>query len=223
MPTTPAAPQPGRHPDHANLVVFEHPLIQHKLTHARDQTTGFRAFRALLSQIAGLMVYEVTRSVPARRVGVRTPMEDMEGVRIDEKITVCPVLRAGLGMADGVLEIMPEARVGHIGLLRDERTLQPVQYLSRLPPDLGDGPVILVDPMLATGGSASKAIDMLKHAGARDIRMICLVAAPEGVARLRRDHPEVTIYAAALDRALNEQGYILPGLGDAGDRLFGTS
>ncbi len=214
---------PRAHADHPNLVVFDHPLIQHKLTHARDKTTGFRAFRAILQQIAGLMVYEVTRTFPAQAVEVETPMERMAGSRIVEKITICPVLRAGLGMAEGVLDFMPEARVGHIGLLRDERTLQPVQYLSKLPPDLGEGPVILVDPMLATGGSASKAIAMLKSAGARDIRMICLVAVPEGVVRLQRDHADVTIYAAALDRALNEHGYILPGLGDAGDRLFGTA
>lgn len=214
---------PRDHSDHPNLVVFDHPLIQDKLTHARDKTTGFRAFRALLEQIAGLMVYEVTRTFPSRTVEVQTPMQTTTGVRIAEKITVCPVLRAGLGMAAGVLEIMPEARVGHIGLLRDERTLQPVQYLSKLPPDLGEGPVILVDPMLATGGSASKAISMLKNAGARDIRMICLVAAPEGVVRLAKDHPDVPIYSAALDASLNEQGYILPGLGDAGDRLFGTA
>lgn len=207
---------------HANLVVFDHPLIQHKLTYARDRDTGFRAFRALLYQIAGLMVFEATRSFPATEVEVETPMQRTRGVRITAKITVVPVLRAGLGMADGVLDVMPEARVGHIGLFRDERSLQPVQYLSKLPKDLDAGPVILVDPMLATGGSASKAIRMLKDAGARDIRFLCLVAAPEGVAVLARDHPEVTIYAAALDRQLNEQGYIMPGLGDAGDRLYGT-
>lgn len=210
------------HRDHANLVVFDHPLIQHKLTHVRDEATSFRAFRALLYQIAGLMVFEVTRSFPSRSVTVRTPLEEFVGTRIEAKITVVPVLRAGLGMADGVLDVMPEARVGHIGLFRDESSLQPVQYLSKLPNDLGAGPVILVDPMLATGGSASKAIAMLKAAGAKDIRMICLVAAPEGVRRLARDHQDVTIYAAALDRGLDEHGYILPGLGDAGDRLYGT-
>lgn len=207
---------------HPNLVVFDHPLIQHKLTHLRDASTGFRAFRALMGQIAGLMVFEVTRAFPSRAVDVVTPMETMRGRRIEAQITVVPVLRAGLGMAEGVLDVMPEARVGHIGLFRDESSLQPVQYLSRLPNDLDAGPVIMIDPMLATGGSASKAIHMLKAAGATDIRMLCLVAAPEGVRRLSTDHPDVTIYAAALDRCLNEHGYILPGLGDAGDRLYGT-
>lgn len=213
---------PRPHAEHPNLVVFDHPLIQHKLTHVRDKNTGFRAFRALLEQIAGLMVYEVTRGFRSVPIEVQTPMRRTTGSFIQANITVCPVLRAGLGMAAGVLEIMPEARVGHIGLLRDESTLQPVQYLSKLPRDLGEGPVILVDPMLATGGSASRAITMLKSAGATDIRMICLVAAPEGVTRLAADHSDVTIYAAALDDGLNEHGYILPGLGDAGDRLFGT-
>ncbi|MBL8747214.1 MAG: uracil phosphoribosyltransferase [Phycisphaerae bacterium] len=210
------------HPKHPNLIVFDHPLIQHKLTHLRDRETGFRACRALMFQIAGLMVYEVTRTFPSERVTIQTPIEPFEGRRINAKITVVPVLRAGLGMAEGVLDAMPEARVGHIGLFRDEETLNPIQYLSRLPKDLDAGPVILVDPMLATGGSASKAIAMLKAAGATDIRMLCLVASPEGVQRLAHDHPELTIYAAALDRALNEHGYIMPGLGDAGDRLYGT-
>lgn len=210
------------HPDHPNLVVFDHPLIQHKLTHLRDRETGFRAFRALMFQIAGLMVYEVTRTFPCEPVTIQTPLEPFKGTRITARITVVPVLRAGLGMAEGVLDAMPEARVGHIGLFRDEESLNPVQYLSRLPNDLEAGPVIMVDPMLATGGSASKAISMLKAAGGRDIRMLSLVAAPEGVRRLAQDHPDVTIYAAALDRRLNEQGYILPGLGDAGDRLYGT-
>lgn len=214
---------PPPHPAHRNLVVFDHPLIQHKLTHARDKDTGFRAFRALVYQIAGLMVYEVTRSFPSRPVEVQTPLERTVGTRVDRKITVVPVLRAGLGMAEGVLEMVPEARVGHIGLFRDEASLQPVQYLSKLPSDLDAGPVILIDPMLATGGSASKAIGMLKSEGARDIRMLCLVAAPEGVLRLARDHPELTIYAAALDRALDQHGFIMPGLGDAGDRLYGTA
>jgi len=210
------------HPLHPNLVVFDHPLIQHKLTWLRDVETGFRTFRALLSQIAGLMVYEVTRAFPSEPVPVRTPLEPTVGTRISARITVVPVLRAGLGMAEGVLEVMPEARVGHLGMFRDERTLQPVHYLSRLPRDLGAGPVILVDPMLATGGSASAAASLLKKQGASDLRMICLVAVPEGVTRMRQDHPDVTIYAAALDRMLDERGFILPGLGDAGDRLYGT-
>lgn len=211
-----------RHPDHPNLLVFDHPLIQHKLTYLRDRETGFRTFRSIMAQIAGLMVFEATRTFPLRPVAIQTPLEPCEGARVDAKITVVPVLRAGLGMMDGILQIMPEARVGTIGIFRDEPTLQPIQYLSRLPKDLNAGPAILADPMLATGGSASKAISMLKSAGADDIRFLCLVAAPEGVRRLGQDHPDVTIYAASLDRQLNEHGFILPGLGDAGDRLFGT-
>lgn len=203
-------------------MVFEHPLIRHKLTWARDRTTSYRAFRALLAQIAGLMVYEVTRSFEAIEVEVETPMERTRGWRIETPITVVPVLRAGLGLTGGILEVMPEARVGHLGLARDEVTLEPKAYLNRLPRDLDAGPVILVDPMLATGGSASAAVATLRASGARDLRMICLVVAPEGVERMRRDHPDVTIYTAALDERINEHGFILPGLGDAGDRLFGT-
>lgn len=208
--------------DYPNLVVFDHPLIQHKVTLLRDSATGHRAFRALMRQIAGLMVHEVTRTFPTEAVEVVTPMETTEGRRITAQITVVPVLRAGLGMTDGVLEVMPEARVGHLGLMRDETTLEPKTYLERLPKDLDAGPVVLVDPMLATGGSASAAIQILRRAGAKDLRMICLVASPEGVQRLSDEHPDVVIYTAAFDRGLNEVGYILPGLGDAGDRLFGT-
>jgi uracil phosphoribosyltransferase len=205
-----------------NLVVFNHPLIQHKLTHIRDFATSYRPFRALLYQIAGLMCYEVTRSFPTRSVPVQTPVELTQGHRLVGTITVVPVLRSGLAMAEGILEMMPEARVGHLGLVRDERTLKPTIYLKRLPKDLDAGPVVLVDPMLATGGSASAALSILREAGAKDLRMICLVAAPEGVQRLKSDHPDVMIYAAALDRQLNEKGYIMPGLGDAGDRMYGT-
>lgn len=206
----------------SNLVVFDHPLIQHKMTYIRDFTTSHRPFRALLYQIAGLMCYEVTRSLPSKPVAVQTPLEMTDGRRLAGTITVVPVLRSGLVMAEGILEMMPEARVGHLGLVRDEVTLQPKTYLKRLPKDLEAGPVVLVDPMLATGGSASAALTILREAGARDLRMICLVASPEGAARLGREHPEVKIYAAALDRELNEKGYILPGLGDAGDRMYGT-
>jgi uracil phosphoribosyltransferase len=204
------------------VVVFNHPLIQHKLTHLRDASTSHRPFRALLYQIAGLMVYEVTRAYPTARVRVSTPMEPTDGVRLLGKVTVVPVLRAGLGMAEGILEMMPEARVGHLGMYRDERTLEPVAYLRRLPRDLNAGPVILVDPMLATGGSSSAAIGTLREAGAADLRMMCLVAAPEGIRRLQREHPGVPIYTAAIDRELDGRGFILPGLGDAGDRLYGT-
>lgn len=210
------------HPEHPNLVLFDHPLITHKLSYIRERTTSHRPFRALLYQISGLMVFEVTRSFPLVAADIQTPMEPVRAHRLAGSITVVPVLRSGLVMAEGILEMMPEARVGHLGLARDERTLQPVTYLKRLPKRLADGPVILVDPMLATGGSASAAISMLRAEGAADLRMICLVAAPEGVRRLAADHPDVRVYAAALDRGLDSQGYILPGLGDAGDRMYGT-
>lgn len=207
---------------HPNLVVFDHPLIQHKMAYLRDVSTSHRPFRALLYQIAGLMVFEVTRSFPTSVARVQTPLEVIDARRITAKITVVPVLRAGLCMAEGILEMMPEARVGHLGLSRDEQTLRPVVYLRKLPHDLNAGPVVLVDPMLATGGSAIQALTILKEAGATDLRMICLVAAPEGVQHLACAHPDVRIYSAALDRQLNERGFILPGLGDAGDRMYGT-
>jgi uracil phosphoribosyltransferase len=213
---------PTPHPRFPTLQVFNHPLIQHKLTYLRDRQTSFRAFRALIAQIAGLMVYEVTRTFPAEKVEIETPMGRHIGTKITASITVCPVLRAGLGMAEGVLDVMPEARVGHIGLFRDEKTLLPTQYLSKLPRDLDAGPVILVDPMLATGGSAAKAAQMLFDQGAKDVRFLCLVAAPEGVTRFSDEFPKVPIYAGALDDRLNDQGFILPGLGDAGDRMYGT-
>lgn len=207
---------------HPNLVVFDHPLIQHKMAYLRDRATSHRPFRALLYQIAGLMVFEVTRHFPTVEVGVDTPLERVTARHIAAKITVVPVLRAGLCMAEGILEMMPEARVGHLGMSRDEQTLRPVVYLRKLPRDLNAGPVVLVDPMLATGGSAIQALSILKEAGATDLRMICLVAAPEGVANLTSAHPDVRVYTAALDRRLNERGFILPGLGDAGDRMYGT-
>lgn len=211
------------HNEHPNAVIFEHPLIRHKLTWMRDETTGYRAFRALISQIAGLMVYEVTRSFPVREIDVKTPIETATGYRLAGRITVVPVLRAGLGMAEGILEVMPEARVGHLGMARNEETLEPALYLKKLPVDLNTGPVILVDPMLATGGSASEAATLLKQAGVSDLRMICLVAAPEGLIRMNREHPDITVYAAAVDRRLDHRGYICPGLGDAGDRMYGTA
>lgn len=210
---------PGEFP---NVIVFDHPLIQHKLSYLRDRTTGHRPFRALLYQIAGLMVFEATRTVPVAPVEIQTPMEMTVGRRLSAQITVVPVLRAGLGMAEGILEMMPEARVGHLGIYRDERTLEPHAYLRRLPRDLDAGPVLLVDPMLATAGSALAAIKILREAGANDLRFLCLVAAPEGIRRVAEAHPGITIYTAAIDRCLNEKGYILPGLGDAGDRLYGT-
>jgi uracil phosphoribosyltransferase len=168
------------------------------------------------------MVYEVTEGLPTRDAIVQTPIESMTCQRLAASVTVVPVLRSGLGMAEGIMEMMPEARIGHLGLARDEHTLQPRVYLQRLPRDIAAGPVILVDPMLATGGSASAAAQILKNEGARDMRMICLVASPEGISRMRRDHPDMTIYTAAVDRELNDKGFICPGLGDAGDRMYGT-
>lgn len=210
------------HPEHPNLFVVDHPLINHKMTHLRDRNQGRRTFRALASQISGLMVYEATRTFRTTPASVVTPMESAVGEHLLGVPTVAPVLRAGLGMADGVLEMLPTARVAHLGLGRDERTLQPRTYLSKIPGDISAGPVLLVDPMLATGGSAARAASLLREAGAADLRMICLVAAPEGVVRMREVHPDVPIFTAALDRELDERGFIRPGLGDAGDRLFGT-
>lgn len=215
MPTTPA--------DLPNLKLFDHPLIQHKMAYIRDETTSHRPFRALLYQIAGLMVYEATRDFPTHEVMVKTPLEVTQCRKLAGTITVVPILRSGLGMAEGIMEMMPEARVGHLGLARDENTLEPVTYLKKLPEEIDSGPVVVVDPMLATGGSASAALTMLKDAGAKDLRMICLVVSREGVKRLGKDHPDVHVYAAALDRELNDKGFICPGLGDAGDRMYGTT
>ena len=205
-----------------NLHVFDHPLILHKLSIVRDKRTGYQKFRAIVNQIAGLMLFEVSRSFPTESHAIETPMEPHTGTRLAKTVTVCPILRAGLGMSDGLLEIMPEARVGHIGMYRNEETLEPVEYLCKLPENAAEGPVILVDPMLATGGSAVAAVKLLSRHGITDIRLICLVAAPEGVRTMHEHCPGVPIYTAALDRKLNDDGFILPGLGDAGDRLFGT-
>ncbi|MEO1583217.1 MAG: uracil phosphoribosyltransferase [Planctomycetota bacterium] len=210
------------HPNHPNAIIFEHPLIQHKLTSMRATTTGYRPFRALIAQIAGLMVFEFTRTFPTNTIEVQTPLETCSGQQLSRKITVVPILRAGLGMAEGIMEVMPEARVGHLGMVRNHETLQPEVYLEKLPADLDAGPVVLVDPMLATGGSAIEAIKRLKEVGATDLRLICLVAAPEGLRGMERAHPEVTVYSAAVDRELDGHGYIRPGLGDAGDRMYGT-
>ena len=210
------------HPKHPNLYVHDHPAVWHKMTRLRDARTDRHAFRSLTRRIAGLMVYEATRELPVDRVEVDTPLETTSGVRLRGTVTVVPVLRAGLGMADGVLDLLPEARVGHIGMARNEETLEPGEYLCKLPKDVGEGPVLMLDPMLATGGSAVAAIAHLKEMGASDIRFMCMVAAPEGVEAMRAAHDEIPIYAAALDRELNEQGFICPGLGDAGDRLYGT-
>jgi uracil phosphoribosyltransferase len=202
--------------------VFEHALIQHKLTLLRDTRTNSEDFRALLNEIAGLMVFEVSRNFPTRTLTVQTPLESCEGRALSRPVTLAPILRAGLGMTDGILRLFPEARVGHIGIQRDEKSHAPVNYYTRFPKDVADGPVLVVDPMLATGGRAVHAIDHLKRLGCRDLQMVCLVAAPEGVQRLLDRHPEVPVFTAALDRQLDENAYIRPGLGDAGDRIFGT-
>jgi uracil phosphoribosyltransferase len=214
---------PHPHRDFENLRLFEHPLIQEKLTRARDKRTTTREFRRLLNEIAGLMTFEVSRNFPTKTIDITTPMEPASGQIIAQPITLVPILRAGVGMTDGILALVPEARVGHLGLYRDETSLLPISYYAKFPPDISNGPVLLIDPMLATGGSACHAIAELKQRGCEDIKMICLVCAPEGVQRVLDDHPDVIIYAAALDRCLNDRGYILPGLGDAGDRIFGTA
>jgi uracil phosphoribosyltransferase len=206
----------------SNVIVIEHPVIQTKLTELRDYTTDYRKFRALLNEIGALMVYEVTRDWPTQPRPVQTPMERTTGHVLARKVTLVPILRAGLGMAEGVLHLLPDARMGHLGVYRDEKTLEPVSYYQKLPPDIADTEVLLIDPMLATGGSGSAAVSFLRKAGVTSMKFVCLVAAPEGIEALHRQHPDVPIYCAAIDRQLNEHGYILPGLGDAGDRIFGT-
>ena len=205
------------------LTVVDHPLIQHKLSRLRQVDTPTKLFKELVDEIALLMVYEVTRDLPLEDTPVETPLEQTTGRRVrGKKPVVVPILRAGLGMVDAVTALMPGARVGHVGLYRDEDTLQPIEYYCKIPADPEGRLFIVVDPMLATGGSAAAAIAALKKRGARDIRFVCLVAAPEGVGVLSAAHPDVPVFAAGLDRELSDSGYILPGLGDAGDRLFGT-
>ena len=206
------------------LVTLDHPVIQAKLAELRDAATEHRVFRAVLEEVAMLMTYEITRDMPTRRVEVETPMERTAGVALARPTTLVPVLRAGLGMTGGVTRLLTDVRVGHLGLQRDETTLEPVAYYQKLPPDVAESEVIVVDPMLATGGSAIAAITFLKQHGVPggSIKFMCLVAAPEGVAALHAAHGDVPIYTAAVDRQLNDKGYILPGLGDAGDRIFGT-
>jgi len=197
-------------------------LIQAKLTKLRDRTTDRLQFRQILEELTALMVYEITRDFPTRPVQVETPLERTTGVELARPVVLVPILRAGIVMTDGVLNLIPTARVGHVGLYRDPQTLKPVTYYLKLPENVKEALVIVVDPMLATGGSAAEAVRLVKESGAEDVRFLCLVAAPEGVRAFRRLHPDVPIYTAALDRELNDHGYILPGLGDAGDRLFGT-
>ncbi len=207
----------------SNLHIIDHPLITHKLTIMRMKETGTKDFRQLLSEIAMLMAYEVTRDLPLRDVEIETPVSKMTAKEIaGKKLAVIPILRAGLGMADGVMNLIPAAKVGHIGLYRDPETHMPVEYYCKLPSDIGERITIVVDPMLATGGSASDALTILKNKGAKNLKLMCLVAAPEGIKKIRADHPDVDLYIAALDECLNEHAYIIPGLGDAGDRIFGT-
>ncbi|WP_224826406.1 uracil phosphoribosyltransferase [Cognatishimia sp. MH4019] len=205
------------------LTVVDHPLVQHKLTLMRRVETSTGQFRTLLREISHLLAYEVTRDLPVVEVPTETPMGPMQAPQLDgKKLALVSILRAGNGLLDGVLDLIPSARVGFVGLYRDEETLQPVQYYCKLPDALEERLVIAVDPMLATGNSSAAAVDLLKEAGARNIRFLCLLAAPEGIARMQEAHPDVPIITASVDEKLNEQGYIVPGLGDAGDRMFGT-
>lgn len=206
-----------------HLTIVSHPLVQHKLTLMREKQTSTAVFRQLLREISQLLAYEITSGLPMTTKSIQTPMERMDAPVLDgKKLALISILRAGNGLLDGVLELVPSARVGFVGLYRDEETLQPVQYYFKVPEALQDRLVIAVDPMLATGNSSVVAVDLLKQAGATNIRFLCLLAAPEGVARMREAHPDVPIVTAALDSCLNEKGYIVPGLGDAGDRMFGT-
>jgi uracil phosphoribosyltransferase len=206
-----------------NLTILGHPLIQHKLTKLRDRRTATRDFKALVNEIAMLMAYEATKDLELEPTPVETPMEPSIGMQVaGKKLALVPILRAGLGMVDGIIQLIPNARVGHIGLYRDHDTLEPVHYYFKIPGDEEDRLFFVLDPMLATGGSAVQAVSALKQVGAKRIRFLCVVAAPTGVRRMLEHHPDVTVFTAALDRELNASGYILPGLGDAGDRLFGT-
>ncbi len=207
----------------AHLSIVTHPLVQHKLTIMRDKTTSTAKFRQLLREISMLLAYEVTRDLALTETTIETPLCPMQAPRLEgRKLALVSILRAGNGLLDGILELVPAARVGFVGLYRDEETLQPVQYYNKLPSELGERLVIVVDPMLATGNSSAAAVDLVKQAGGRRIIFLCLLAAPEGVARMKEAHPDVPVVTAALDERLNDKGYIVPGLGDAGDRLYGT-
>ena len=203
-------------------VVMDHPLIAHKISYIRQENVGTKEFREVIGEIAQLMCYEATRDLKTQEMTIKTPIAEMTGkVLAGKKLAIVPILRAGLGMVDGMLSLIPTAKVGHIGLYRDPETLEPVEYYCKLPADCGDREVFVVDPMLATGGSSTAAIRMLKEKGVRHIRFLCILAAPEGLERMRNEHPDVDIYIGALDDRLNDHGYIVPGLGDAGDRIFG--
>lgn len=207
----------------SKVYVFDHPLIQHKLTYIRDKNTGTKEFRELVDEVATLMAFEITRDMPLEEIEIETPVTKAKTkVLSGKKLAIVPILRAGIGMVDGVLKLIPAAKVGHIGLYRDPATLKPVEYYAKLPADVEERDFIIVDPMLATGGSAVEAINSLKKRGAKNIKFMCLIAAPEGVKVIQDEHPDVDIYIASLDEKLNDHGYIVPGLGDAGDRLFGT-
>ncbi|WP_047981131.1 uracil phosphoribosyltransferase [Ornithinibacillus contaminans] len=206
-----------------NVHVLDHPLIQHKLSYIRDKNTGTKEFRELVDEVAMLMAFEITRDLPLEETTIETPVTTTNTkVLAGKKIGLIPILRAGLGMVDGMLKLIPAARVGHVGLYRDPETLKPVEYYIKLPSDIEERELIVIDPMLATGGSANDAIQSLKNRGAKNIRLMCLIAAPEGVEVIKEAHPDVDIYLAALDEKLDDHAYIVPGLGDAGDRLFGT-
>ena len=205
------------------IYVMNHPLIEHKISYIRRKDVGTKEFREVIGEIAQLMCYEATRDLKTKEVEIQTPITKTTGRELDgKKLAIVPVLRAGLGMVDGMLSLIPAAKVGHIGLYRDPETLEPVEYYCKLPADCDEREVFVVDPMLATGGSSSAAISMLKEKGVKNIRFLCIIAAPEGVRRIRESHPDVDLYIGALDEKLNEHGYIVPGLGDAGDRIFGT-
>lgn len=206
----------------SHVFVFEHPLIDHKMTIIRDKETKTKAFRENVSEVGALITYEITRDLSTRTKEIDTPISKMTVKELEKPVVIVPILRAGLGMVEGIHNIIPTAKIGHIGLYRNEETLKPHVYYAKFPADLDQSVVLLVDPMLASGGSASKAIDILKEHGATDVRYVGLVGCPEGIRKLQDDHPEVNIYLAALDDHLNEKGYIVPGLGDCGDRLFGT-
>ncbi len=206
-----------------NVTVIDHPLVQHKLALLRDKNTGTKDFRTLLSELSTLMAYEVTRDLPLDEVEIETPIAPTKAhMLVSCKVGVVPILRAGLGMTDGIMSLVPTAKMGHIGLFRDPETLKPVTYYCKLPADVEDRDVIVVDPMLATGGSACEGIRKVKEAGCKSVRLMCLVAVPEGIRAVQEMHPDVKIFTAAIDDHLNEHGYIVPGLGDAGDRIFGT-
>ena len=208
---------------HPNVWVFDHPVIQDKLTRIREKTTNHTEFRRLLNEIAGLMCFQLSRNFQTQVVNIHTPVQKTQGYRLSQPVTLVPVLRAGIGMTEGILQMIPEARVGHIGVYRNEETKEPVPYYCKVPQDISTGPVFLIDPMLATGGSASYAATVLSNEyHCKNLQMVCLVCAPNGVEKLQSDHPTMKIFTASIDEGLNENSYIVPGLGDAGDRIFGT-